>query len=101
MALNPEQKEKWLTALRSGEYQQGSNKLRTDDGKYCCLGVFAVCNNIPIDKSGIAILLNNEYQGYGLFNELMGEDTVDVLWKMNDKAGKSFLEIADYIEQNL
>ena len=35
--LNPNAQQ-WLYALRSGEYTQGHNKLRTDD-TFCCLGV--------------------------------------------------------------
>lgn len=31
--------EKWLAALRSGEYTQGSSLLKTAEGNYCCLGV--------------------------------------------------------------
>jgi hypothetical protein len=31
-------KDKWLTALRSGEYQQGKGML-CNENKYCCLGV--------------------------------------------------------------
>jgi hypothetical protein len=34
-----EMKRKWITALRSGEYKQGTGALKTDDGRYCCLGV--------------------------------------------------------------
>ena len=40
--MNPEIKERWLDALRSGEYQQGQNRLRQTKGDtvtYCCLGV--------------------------------------------------------------
>lgn len=37
-AMNPEVKQKWIDALRSGKYEQGSEKLRTVSG-YCCLGV--------------------------------------------------------------
>jgi hypothetical protein len=36
--MNPEVKQKWIHALRSGKYQQGSEKLRSVSG-YCCLGV--------------------------------------------------------------
>lgn len=39
--MNPEVKQKWIDALRSGKYEQGSEKLRTMTG-YCCLGV--LCN---------------------------------------------------------
>lgn len=36
--------EKWLKALRSGEYAQGQNKLCNSDSEYCCLGVAgAIC----------------------------------------------------------
>jgi hypothetical protein len=40
--LKPSIKKRWLKALRSGKYQQGTNSLQTiEDGiaKFCCLGV--------------------------------------------------------------
>lgn len=37
--MNQEIKIKWLEALRSGKYQQGEGQLRTQDNKFCCLGV--------------------------------------------------------------
>ncbi|WP_159795740.1 hypothetical protein [Puerhibacterium puerhi] len=37
--LDPEAKEKWLKALRSGEYVQAKNKLNDGAGGFCCLGV--------------------------------------------------------------
>jgi len=36
--MNTEVKKKWIDALRSGKYDQGSEKLRSVTG-YCCLGV--------------------------------------------------------------
>lgn len=36
--LKPEIKQKWIKALRSGEYQQTKGRLKRDDG-FCCLGV--------------------------------------------------------------
>lgn len=36
--MKPEVKEKWVNALRSGEYSQSGGYLRTASG-YCCLGV--------------------------------------------------------------
>ena len=33
--------EKWLKALRSGEYKQAQNILCSSSGGYCCLGVAA------------------------------------------------------------
>lgn len=46
--MNPEAKEAWVKALRSGEYEQGEGKLcrpahsdmnDTDKDEHCCLGV--------------------------------------------------------------
>lgn len=48
--MNPEVKEKWVNALRSGEYKQCRNTLRKPDTKgfnykshyrHCCLGVLS------------------------------------------------------------
>lgn len=36
--MNPEVKKKWVAALRSGDYEQGTRFLRSHDG-FCCLGV--------------------------------------------------------------
>lgn len=40
--------QKWVKALRSGEYSQGRDCLRNDENKYCCLGV--LCD--LVDNSG-------------------------------------------------
>lgn len=32
-------RELWVAALRSGKYKQGKERLRTEDGGMCCLGV--------------------------------------------------------------
>lgn len=32
-------RDEWITALRSGKYEQGCGLLRSSDDKYCCLGV--------------------------------------------------------------
>lgn len=54
--MDPEMKAKWLEALRSGKYAQGTNALRTycdpespDKGVtplFCCLGVLCDISNI-------------------------------------------------------
>lgn len=36
--MNQEIKDRWIAALRSGEYEQGRGYLKSD-GKFCCLGV--------------------------------------------------------------
>ena len=56
MIVNPEVKQKWIDALRSGKYEQGSEKLRSVSG-YCCLGVlcdlYAQENNTEWEFRGI------------------------------------------------
>lgn len=37
--MNPEWKEKWITALRSGDYSQGVGNLMGEEDTFCCLGV--------------------------------------------------------------
>lgn len=37
--LDPAIKARWLEALRSGRYRQGSRGLNWDDREFCCLGV--------------------------------------------------------------
>jgi hypothetical protein len=37
--MNKAIKRAWIKALRSGKYKQGSNRLQTPDGRFCCLGV--------------------------------------------------------------
>jgi hypothetical protein len=42
--MKKEMRDKWVKALRSGEYKQGMGYLRRDSGdgeQYCCLGVLA------------------------------------------------------------
>lgn len=46
--MNPEVKTKWLEALRSGEYKQGTEALRKGDS-FCCLGVLT---DIYIKETG-------------------------------------------------
>lgn len=49
MRMTQEVKDKWVAALRSGEYVQGRDTLRTYDGKYCCLGVLQMCTKGKVD----------------------------------------------------
>ena len=47
--LDPELKTRWLAALRSGDYQQGPNRLCQGESpeRYCCLGVFCELKELP------------------------------------------------------
>lgn len=39
--MNQDIKERWVAALRSGEYEQGYGLLRNSQEYYCCLGVLS------------------------------------------------------------
>lgn len=117
--MNPDVKQAWLTALRSGEYKQGVGGLHSGN-TWCCLGV--ICDLAA--KAGIGHW--EDGQGY-LYFMAAGESTYDyppspvVNWAgldisnpriqrtpitdYNDGAGgvpgHTFAEIADLIEQYL
>lgn len=94
--LPTEFKEKWVAALRSGEFKQGRGALYKN-GKYCCLGVADKIEGYEPDARD-SILKHHEN-----VPEIIRGDTelTARLATMNDEGGKSFSEIADYIEQNL
>lgn len=101
-------KQKWIEALRSGKYKQAYGWLKCDEG-YCCLGV--LCEIHPnvefIEKNGMT---GFSYKGefmYGLLSHhfvediKLGLDDMRALSTMNDLRGKTFDEIADWIEKNV
>jgi hypothetical protein len=110
--MNPVAKGLWLTALRSGEYEQGKHYLNLN-GKLCCLGVLSE----EAIKSGVVVKREQDQDGgpyhydgqsaypprpvyeWAGFGEHVGVDTK--LANMNDEYDKTFLEIADWIEENL
>ena len=96
------ERDAWVEALRSGKYQQGRDRLRTND-EYCCLGVLCDLK----DPSAWRDL--TYYGAYFHGDDLMfpGEQLSGLdheiesrLSRMNDN-GKSFAEIADWIEANI
>jgi hypothetical protein len=90
--MQQEQRDKWVAALRSGEYTQITGELRRWDAKdsvgHCCLGVYCEVAGIPYDTDAY-FKLNDDIAN------------VEDLWQMNDVAGASFTEIADWIEANV
>jgi hypothetical protein len=108
--------EKWLKALRSGDYEQGTNALyKEKTNGYCCLGV-ACRIEYPLHY-----LLGSDGRYAGViekslhqlkFNlkkipkELIGGNLitnrlVNRLTRLNDDDKSSFKEIADWIEDNV
>lgn len=103
--LDPEFKAKWVAALRSGEYKQGTYNM-FKDGKYCCLGVASELCGVP--ARGKVISLDEGYTEedirkipHALRGKANANQVVCILTHLNDVSEKNFNEIADYIEQNL
>lgn len=97
--LPPAFKRKWVRALRSNKYAQGTGQLRERAlDEYCCLGV-------ACDLVGARTHINGIPLGYSSSRLLPPElrinhETAEHLSNMND-SGKSFAQIANWIEKNL
>lgn len=101
--MDPELKRKWVEALRSGKYRQCRNELYDGNGGFCCLGVaqHIFTGKLPPKR----------------WNESDGRPTPPALDRLRDNGngsgnvlttlahmndhGKTFPEIADWIEANL
>lgn len=111
--MTPEQfRADWITALRSGKYQQTKHVLQDNEG-YCCLGVAcalydchveslesrkAVYSFQGITKNCYAIDGEKEFPSLKVVDAIgLTHDNLTTLAIMND-AGKSFEEIADRLE---
>lgn len=113
--MDIELKTRWLTALRSGEYQQGRGYLCranpiTQVTAYCCLGVLAaiepsIAAKVPAYGRNSPVATDTE--------QLLTESTClsvvagldfevqSLLASMNDEDKCSFDSIADYIEDHV
>jgi len=101
--INEKNVRKWLVALRSGDYAQGIGQLRKCNGepKYCCLGV--LCDLLDPDGwDGEAHVGGNQMPSHELQTQI---DSMSYWnssrYAMANDRGRSFLEIADMIEQDL
>lgn len=108
IGIKADVRDAWLKALRGGEYQQGSGRLRRRES-FCCLGVLsdlAVKAGIGEWRGETYVAPNGEHRGEYLCSSVsdwIGLGSTD-LWvgenlvsELNDK-GKTFIEIADAIE---
>ena len=90
-----ENRRRWASALRSGEYDQGRNLLRTTRGAYCCLGVACVAvagKEIPP--------CHDQPNDYELVCEVLGinDDQMDAFVAANDSGEMTFAHIADMVD---
>jgi hypothetical protein len=102
-------REQWCAALRSGDYPQGQGQLHAEGGGYCCLGVLGELAGGVIDADdpgGMRFDWSTDSQQNGpyipdslaLMVGITSDDQHD-LANMNDRGkGRTFSEIADYIE---
>jgi hypothetical protein len=100
-------KDKWVAALRSGNYKQTRGALKKDGG-HCCLGVLcevlghiAEWNGYKYSYNGSKSVLETYIQEEAGMKTPLGSwaDNKRSLIELNDD-GKSFDEIADIIEEN-
>lgn len=111
--MKQEIKEKWVAALRSGEYAQGRNKLKNNNDSYCCLGVLCDVYQKETGKGNWndGTFYDGEEIGTGVppwsvinWAEMINQnpDTKGgaSLAELND-AGSTFDVIADVIEKEL
>jgi hypothetical protein len=110
--VTPEVKELWVTALRSGTYQQGQGALRRDD-TYCCLGVLCdlYAQVHPTAKWSDRVSPQGFMAGQGsdfyasppaVVHEWSGLPSEAVSWLIHMNDGSApFHQIADRIEATL
>lgn len=91
----------WIAALRSGEHKQGKEALLNHNGEMCCLGVYAKLRGFPIQVSANDDTMHTNTEMYTIISgEISSDLDQHVLIGMNDR-GKTFEEIADFIEEAL
>lgn len=119
--LDPTVKDVWVTALRSGDYHQGKKQLgkkpsshKHDEVEFCCLGVLAVAtpdtSKTYWKENQLCIPDQDQYVTWDEVAQLplwlgdiygLDDEAQNSLTEMNDSAGMSFAEIADWIELTL
>ena len=108
--------EKWLMALRSGKYEQGTQALQSKDG-YCCLGV--ACEELIPEQDKLrdpntgflvgGVAASQPFApdwlkevSVHLARQIVGDSgwvEFPTLVSLNDKERLSFSEIADILEK--
>ncbi len=103
MGIKPEYLDKWIAALRSGQFGQGHGLLQDIDGDgyasnaYCCLGVLDTAA-LGADYEREAMVLDDmetsrTTQSCGLLGSCQ-----DILAHINDKWNYTFGQIADMLD---
>jgi hypothetical protein len=107
-------KNKWVTALRSGEYQQGTGKMYNEEtNTYCCLGVLEHIVNGWV-SNGRGLLTHKFCDVNNIDFDYKGEELCSPSFdipqlksrpvsahSLNDIHRWTFEQIADVIEQQV
>jgi len=104
--------EKWLEALREGDYKQGGEFLRTSENCYCCLGVLADIHpylkyesNEHEDSLGWYTYSvpqsDPDHNEHYLPTYILPLEVQRKLGEMNDSGRYDFSQMADFIEENI
>ena len=100
MGMPIEVRDRWVAALRSGEYKQGRGSMLDEKGRHCCLGVLCdVLGREPRAVDGHDGKLNAEHYDFVYGDDMVGE-FAGTLAAHNDQ-GSSFDALANYIEQHV
>lgn len=102
--MKAEMKTKWLAALRSGKYEQGSGRLRSIDGThFCCLGVLADVAGATWGDDGVPSVYGKPNLPAVLDSGKCGlpDKVQDYLVTLNDIHRLDFCAIADVVEKHI
>jgi hypothetical protein len=103
--MNHKLKRKWCAALRGNGFHQGRLcllfKERNGIPKHCVLGVLASVADIPLRNYGSNEPEDPHKNAYMAIYELITEVVANQMVVLNDCDGKTFPELADWIEENL
>lgn len=75
--MKPDIAEKWVAALRSGDYMQGAGRLRSVAGEFCCLGV--LCDLYHKENPGAGSWVNHGAGEYAWIDDLEDAPIVSIL----------------------
>lgn len=86
--MNHKLKRKWCAALRGGTWTQVRRKFYEGENGRCALTVLGEVVD-PVANPRITV------------NDLVSAEHQELIMRMNDWRGKTFSEIADWIEENI
>lgn len=92
-------KKKWLNALKSGKYKQGTGQLR-NNSSYCCLGVLCEVTGNAQNRNMLLDFPKTNEDGDVIPFLGLSSNQQEILAAMNDTSS-SFEDIAAYISRNV